>query len=77
MSQARPMAVVSSHHGHGGAGLGGAAGSGGGLRRTWLCASVGSPPQDAAFADAQLRSMARHWGRNLTRPVPVPVAARW
>ena len=36
-----------------------------------------SPPQDDALADAQLRSMARHWARNLTRPVPVPVAARW
>jgi hypothetical protein len=33
--------------------------------------------RDDALADAQLRSMARHWARNLTRPVPVPVAARW
>jgi hypothetical protein len=31
--------------------------------------------RDDALADAQLRSMARHWGRNLTRLAPV--AARW
>ena len=32
--------------------------------------------RDDAPADAQLRSMASHWGRNLTRPVPV-AARRW
>ena len=31
--------------------------------------------RDDALADAQLQSMARHWGRNLSRPVPV--AAKW
>ena len=33
--------------------------------------------RDVALADAQLRSMASHWVRILSRPVPVPVAARW
>jgi hypothetical protein len=31
--------------------------------------------RDDALADAQRRSMARRWGRNLTRLAPV--AARW
>ena len=40
------------------------------MRRACLRASVGSP-QDVALADAQLRSMASHWVRILSRPVPV------
>ena len=31
--------------------------------------------RDDAPADAQLRSMVRHWGRILSRPVPM--AAKW
>ena len=58
------------------------------LLNTWISSSIiffsqtelslprsPSPPQDVPLADAQLRSMASHWVRILSRPVPV--AARW
>ena len=45
----------------------------------WQAMAISTSPhwRDDSLAAAQLRSMARHWGQNLTRPVQVPVAASW
>ena len=40
-----------------------------------LASCLRRPPPRRTFAASQLRLMAKHWGRNLTRPVPM--AARW